>query len=175
MIEDLRYPIGKFVPQPFSKEQKEAWLLDIKFFPGELERAVQNLDAYQLETPYRDGGWSVQQLVHHIADSHMNAFIRFRLGLTEENPPIKPYEEAEWAKLNDVNTVPINVSVTLLHALHQRWYATLKDLDDKQWERTVFHPEHKKEMSLWFLLGMYAWHGKHHVKHITSLKERNNW
>jgi len=175
MTEDLRYPIGSYAAQPFSHKQKEEWLLDIKFLPEELEIAVQNLDEHQLQTPYREGGWTVHQLVHHVADSHMNAYIRFRLGLTEENPSIKPYEEKEWAKLNDVKTLPINVSLTLLHALHQRWYATLKDLTEEQWERTVFHPEHKKEMSLWFLLGMYAWHGKHHVKHITGLRERKGW
>ncbi|QEC69917.1 putative metal-dependent hydrolase [Panacibacter ginsenosidivorans] len=175
MTEDIRYPIGSYVPQSFSHKQKEAWLLDIKFLPEELEVAVQNLDAHQLETPYREGGWTVHQLVHHVADSHMNAYIRFRLGLTEENPTIRPYEEKEWAKLNDVKTLPINVSLTLLHALHQRWYATIKDLSEDQWERTVVHPEHKKQMSLWHLLGMYAWHGKHHVKHIIGLRERKGW
>lgn len=175
MTEDLRYPIGSYAPQPFSHKQKEAWLFDIKFLPGELEVAVQNLDEHQLQTPYREGGWTVHELVHHVADSHMNAYIRFRLGLTEDNPTIKPYEEKEWVKLNDVQTLPINVSLTLLHALHQRWYATIKDLSEDQWERTVVHPEHKKQMSLWFLLGMYAWHGKHHVKHITALRERKGW
>lgn len=175
MTEELKYPIGSYKPQSFSHKQKEEWLLDIKFLPEELEMAVQNLDAHQLHTPYREGGWTVHELVHHVADSHINAYIRFRLGLTEDNPTIKPYEEKEWAKLNDVQTLPINVSLTLLHALHQRWYATIKDLSEDQWERTVVHPEHKKQMSLWFLLGMYAWHGKHHVKHITALRERKGW
>jgi len=173
--EDLRYPAGKYQPQPFSEKQKENWLNDLKFLPQELELAIQNLDEAQLQTPYREGGWTVQQLVHHIADSHINAYVRFKLGLTENNPSIKPYEEKEWANLNDVNTVPINVSITMLHALHRRWVATLKALSDEQWQRTVFHPEQKKEMTLWFLLGMYAWHGKHHVKHITALRERNSW
>lgn len=175
MTEDFRYPIGSYVPQPFSHKQKETWLLDIKFLPEEMEIAVQNLDEHQLQTPYREGGWTVHQLVHHVADSHMNAYVRFRLGLTEENPTIKPYEEKEWAKLNDVKTLPINVSLTLLHALHQRWYATIKDLSEDEWERTIVHPEHKKQMSLWHLLGMYAWHGKHHLRHITALRERNGW
>ena len=174
-IEELRYPTGKYQPQPFSEKQKEKWLNDLKFLPQELELAIQNLDEAQLQTPYREDGWTVQQLVHHIADSHINAYVRFKLGLTENNPPIKPYEEKEWAKLDDVNTVPINVSITLLHALHRRWVATIKNLSDEQWERTVFHPEQKKEMTLWYLLGMYAWHGKHHVKHITALRERNGW
>lgn len=174
MTVDPRYPIGKYETKPFSKEQKEKWLLDIKFLPEELERSVLNLDGPQLHTPYRDGGWTVQQLVHHVADSHMNAYTRFKLGLTEENPTIKPYEEQEWAKLPD-NDLPINLSFTLLHALHQRWYAAIKDLDDAQWERTVVHPEHGRQMSLWFLLGMYAWHGKHHTAHITSLRENKGW
>jgi hypothetical protein len=174
-IEDLRYPTGKYQPQPFSEKQKEKWLNDLKFLPQELELAIQNLDEAQLQTPYREDGWTVQQLVHHVADSHINAYVRFKLGLTENNPPIKPYEEKEWAKLDDVNVLPINVSITLLHALHRRWVATMKNLSDEQWERTVFHPEHKKEMTLWYLLGMYAWHGKHHVKHITALRERNGW
>ena len=175
MSDDLRYPIGKFIPQPFSNTQKEKWLLDIKFLPDDIEHAVLNLDEAQLDTPYREGGWKVKQLVHHVADSHMNAYIRFRLCLTEKNPTIKPYEEAEWAKLKDSEIIPINVSLTLLHCLHQRWYAFIKDLSESDWERTVFHPEHKKEISLWELLGMYSWHGKHHVKHITALRERKGW
>lgn len=174
-VEDLRYPTGRYQPQPFSEKQKENWLNDLKFLPQELELAIQDLDEAQLQTPYREGGWTVQQLVHHVADSHINAYTRFKLGLTEDNPTIKPYEEKEWAMLNDVNAVPINVSITLLHALHRRWAATLINLSDEQWQRTVFHPEQKKEITLWFLLGMYAWHGKHHVKHITALRERNGW
>ncbi len=175
MSDELKYPMGKYLPQPFSHEQKEKWLLDLKFLPEELELSIQNMDAYQLNTPYREGGWTVRQLIHHVADSHMNAYIRFKLGLTEHNPPIKPYEEKEWAKLADVEAVPINVSLTLLHALHQRWVSAIKDISEEKWERTVFHPEHKINMSLWYLLGMYAWHGKHHVKHITALRDRNGW
>lgn len=172
---DLRYPIGKYEPQPFSANQKRLWLQDIQFLPGLLENAIENLDEAQLNTPYRDGGWSVKQVVHHVADSHMNAYIRFKLGLTEDNPTIKPYEEARWAELKDVQTVPINMSITLLYTLHTRWHAAILHLTDQEWQRTVFHPEHKKEMSLWLLLGMYAWHGKHHVAHITSLRERKRW
>lgn len=170
-----QYPIGKYEPKPFSEKQKEEWLLDIKFLPEELERAILNLDKAQLDTPYREGGWTVQEVVHHVADSHMNAYCRFKLGLTEDNPSIKPYVESEWAKLSDVAAIPVNVSVTLLHALHQRFYAAIKDLRDDQWQRKVFHPESKREMSLWFLLGLYAWHGKHHSAHITTLREIKNW
>jgi len=116
-----------------------------------------------------------RQVVHHIADSHMNAYIRFKLGLTEDNPTIKPYDENAWSKLDDIDTVPVEVSVNLVRALHQRWYATMKNLTEEQFERTVLHPDHGKKLSLWYLLGLYAWHGKHHVAHITSLRERNNW
>lgn len=174
MSTDARYPIGKYEPQPFSEKQKEAWLQDIHFLPEELERSVLNLDAAQLQTPYREGGWTVQQLVHHVADSHMNAYIRFKLGLTEDNPTIKPYNEKEWALLAD-NSLPINLSLTILHALHRRWYETIRQLTDEQWQRTVIHPDHGRQMSLWLLLGLYAWHGKHHVAHITTLREANNW
>ena len=175
MTDDLRYPIGKYSPQPFSIMQKEKWLLDIKFLPTELEMSIQNLDAAQLLTPYRPGGWTVQQLVHHVADSHINAYTRFKLGLTEDNPTIKTYDENEWTSLADVEKIPINISFTLLHALHIRWHAAIENLSDADWQRTVFHPEQKKEISLWFLLGMYAWHGKHHTAHINKLRERMEW
>ena len=175
MSDDLKYPIGTYQAQPFSQKQKEDWLLDIKFLPAELELSIQNLDEAQLQTPYRDGGWTVHQLVHHVADSHINAYTRFKLGLTEENPTIKPYDQAAWAELNDTKTLPINISLTLLHALHQRWYVAIKDINDEAWKRTVYHPEQQKEITLWHLLGMYSWHGKHHLAHIKNLRERNNW
>ncbi len=172
---DARYPIGKYEPQPFSEIQKKRWLQEIQFLPGMLEQAIENLDEHQLKTPYRDGGWTVKQLVHHIADSHMNAYIRFKLGLTEENPTIRPYEEQEWAKLADVEKVPINISVTLLYTLHTRWHAALMELTAEQWNRTVVHPAAGKQMTLWYLLGMYVWHGLHHVAHITTLREKKGW
>ena len=173
---DPRYPIGKYQPQPFSEKLLKDWRNDIKFLPQSMENAILNLDADQLATPYREGGWTVTQVVHHVADSHMNAYIRFKVGLTEDNPTIKPYNEKLWAEFSDVQKLPINISLTLLHALHLRWYETLKYVTDEQWNnRTVFHPEHKKTMRLWFLLGLYAWHGKHHVAHITSLREKMGW
>lgn len=172
---DPRYPIGKYQPQPFSTEQKEKWLLDIHFLPQEVERAVINLDEAQLHTPYREGGWTLHEVVHHLADSHMNAYCRFKLGLTEDKPTIKPYLENEWTLLDDVKKLPINISTTLLHALHQRMYVALENISDEEWLREVHHPESNKDMSLWFLLGMYAWHGKHHTAHITSLREQKNW
>ena len=174
-MEDLRYPIGKYVPQPFSAEQLSKWIIDIKYLPNHLENAVLNLDEHQLQTPYRPEGWTVHQLVHHVADSHMNAYIRFKLGLTEMNPVIKPYDEAKWAKLNDTKNLPINISLTLLFALHTRWVTVLESIKEEEWNRTVFHPEQNKEITLWHLLGMYAWHSLHHTAHVTALRQRMNW
>ena len=175
MNEDLRYPIGKYIAQPFSEKLSGEWLIDIKNLPQHLENAILNLDEAQLNTVYRDGGWTVKQVVHHVADSHMNAYIRFKLALTEENPTIKPYDEAAWAEMVDTQNLPVNISLTLLHALHARWYEVLKNMSNTDLEKTVFHPEHKKQMTLWYLLGMYAWHSRHHVAHITSLRERRGW
>jgi len=176
MEQDLRYPIGKYVAQPFSEKQLQEWLIDIKNLPQHLENAVLNLDEAQLNIPYREGGWMVKQVVHHVADSHMNAYTRFKLGMTEDNPAIKPYDEVQWAEMNDSLELPINISLTLLHALHKRWHYYLTSISARDLQqRTVFHPEHKKEMTLWFLLGMYAWHSRHHVAHITSLRDRMKW
>ena len=178
---DLRYPIGKVEDQPFagkdaySEKIKEAYLLDIQNCPGFLENALVNLDEHQLNTPYRDGGWTLKQVVHHVADSHMNAYVRFKLGLTENNPVIKPYDEAAWANLSDTESLPVNVSLTLLHALHLRWVTLMKNMTEADWQRTIFHPEHKYSITLWNLLGSYAWHGKHHTAHVTSLRKRMNW
>lgn len=177
---DLRYPIGKadkqpYAGKPFAEEIKNFFLAEIKDCPGALEYAVLNLDEHQLNTPYRQGGWTVKQVVHHVADSHMNAYIRFKLGLTEDNPVIKPYDEAAWANLSDTQHLPINISLTLLHALHLRWVEFLKDIDDQDWQKTVFHPEHKRMITLWSLLGSYAWHGKHHIAHVTNLRDRMRW
>lgn len=177
----LRYPIGKIEHQRFSDKEaysemvKEARLLDIQSTPSLLENAVQNLDTKQLRTPYRPGGWTVQQVVHHVADSHMNAYIRFKLGLTEDNPTIKPYDQAAWAELSDTQHVPINMSLTLLHALHARLHELMKNMNETDWNKTIFHPEQKRIISLWNLLGIYAWHGKHHTAHIISLRERMGW
>ena len=173
---DPRYPVGEYAPRPFSIAQKIEWMAAIKFLPLELENAILNLDEAQLQTPYREGGWTVHQLVHHVADSHMNAYIRFKVGLTEDNPTIKAYDEKLWSEMHDVQKLPVNISITLLHALHARWHEALKYVKDDEWNnRTVFHPEHKKTMRLWYLLGLYAWHGKHHVAHITSLRESKGW
>lgn len=172
---DPRYPIGEYEPRPFSIEQKIEWLADIKFLPLQLENAILNLDEAQLQTPYRADGWTVHQLVHHVADSHMNAYIRFKLGLTEDNPVIKPYDEAAWAEMNDTKNLPINISLTILHAVHSRWNEVLKNMSREELDRTVVHPQYNKVMTLWYLLGMYAWHSKHHVAHVTALRERRGW
>jgi uncharacterized damage-inducible protein DinB len=182
MVEDfdLRYPIGKDSEQKefetsFNEPLKSALVSDIKNLPSFLEFAIQDLDAAQLQTPYRPGGWTVHQLVHHIADSHLNAYTRFKLGLTEENPVIKPYDEKAWADLSDTKKLPVNISVTLLHALHARWAQLLEDITENQWQRTVYHPERKIKMTLWELLKSYSWHSRHHVAHINNLRKRMGW
>lgn len=175
MSEDLKYPIGKYIVQPFSEKLLGEWLLDIKNLPQHLENAILNLDEAQLNEPYREGGWTVKQVVHHVADSHMNAYIRFKLGITEDNPTIKPYDEGAWAEMDDTRNLPVNISITLLHALHIRWYEVLQHINKAELDKTVFHPEHKKQFTLWELLGMYAWHSRHHVAHIKSLRERMKW
>jgi uncharacterized damage-inducible protein DinB len=175
MSVDVRYPIGKHQMVPFSQEEKEARLADILFLPRMLEYAVLNLNDDQIQTPYRDGGWTVNQVIHHVADSHMNAFIRFKLGLTEDNPTIKPYIQSAWGDTADVTAVPVNLSITLLHSLHHRWYELLKTISDEQWERTIYHPEQERKITLWELLLIYAWHGKHHAAHVTNLREQMGW
>jgi uncharacterized damage-inducible protein DinB len=178
--ESLRYQIGKeeqqeYFAADFNEPLKLLLLTDIKNLPSLLENTIQDLEAHQLDTPFRPGGWTVRQLIHHVADSHINAYTRFKLGLTENNPIIKPYDQDAWVLLSDTQTVPINISLTLLHALHARWYALLKDMSEEQWQRTIYHSERKVEITLWELLKSYAWHGKHHTAHITSLRERMNW
>ncbi len=182
MAEDkeLCYPIGKEEEQEeyeseYREQLKTKLLNDIKMLPANMEYVIQNLDAAQLETPYRPGGWTVKQLIHHVADSHINAYTRFKLGLTEDNPTIKPYDQDAWATLSDTEKLPVNISLTLLQALHTRWYQLLYDLTESQWQRTIYHPERKVEITLWELLKSYAWHSRHHTAHITVLRERMKW
>lgn len=172
---DPKYPIGKSVAMPFSTQTKNEWIEAIQLLPGDLEFVCQGLDKSQLDTPYREGGWTVHQLVHHVADSHMNAFARFKLALTEEVPKIKTYEEKEWVLTADVMEMPINYSITLLFSLHARWAKLLESITDEQWQRKLFHPAKNAEVTLWDLLTIYAWHGKHHVAHIKMLKEQKGW
>jgi uncharacterized damage-inducible protein DinB len=172
---DPRYPIGKFhYDGALSAEQKQAYLDDIAETPAKLRTAVKDLSEKQLDTPYREGGWTVRQVVHHVPDSHLNSYVRFKLALTEDEPTIKPYAEDRWAKLADTKATPIVVSLTMLDALHDRWIRLLRSLSAEDWKRTYRHPE-LGPMTLEKTLALYAWHGKHHVAHITSLRERNGW
>ena len=174
-MENLKYPIGKFETEPFSEKKLAEYLMDIKFLPLQMESSVLNLDEAQLHTPYRPEGWTIHELVHHVADSHMQAYGRFKLGLTEDNPTIKPYNEAAWVKLADTKNLPINISFTLLHAVHLRWLEILKNIKGEEWERTIYHPEYKTTQTLWDLLSYYSWHGRHHTAHILNLRKRMNW
>ncbi len=172
---DARFPIGKFHYEgPPSEEQKQAFLDAIAETPGNLRSAVSGLSNTQLDTPYREGGWTVRQVVHHVPDSHLNSYLRFKLALTEAEPTIKTYEESLWAELPDTMLTPIEVSLTLLDSLHDRWMRLLRALTPEQWKRTFRHPE-LGPMTLEKALALYAWHGRHHVAHITSLRERAGW
>jgi len=172
---DIRYPIGTYVEQPFSEPLLQERLLDIRFLPNLLEHTLLNLDEAQYKEPLREGAWTIQQVVHHLADSHMNAYIRFKLALTEDNPVIKPYDQDSWAALPDSLQLPANYSATLLHALHNRWYHLMTSIQTEDWNRTYYHPEYKKTTSLWYLLGLYAWHGKHHVAQIDACRQSKGW
>jgi uncharacterized damage-inducible protein DinB len=172
---DPRYPIGKFSFEgPLTADQKKQYLNDIEQTPGRLRTAVRGLSEQQLNTPYRDGGWTVRQLTHHVPDSHMNAYIRFKLALTEDEPTIRPYMEDRWAELPESKEAPIEVSLALLDSLHQRWTLVLRNISNADWKRTFRHPE-MGLLSLEKTLALYAWHGKHHVAHVTSLREKTGW
>lgn len=172
---DLRYPVGKFQPEPeLTDISRQNLIRQIAEAPAKLREAIKGLTEEQLDTPYRPGGWTVRQVVHHIPDSHMNAYIRFKLGMTEEEPPVKPYKENLWAELVDAKSSPIEPSLTLLESLHQRWTVFLRSMATADFSRTVMHPEMGK-IALDRILQLYAWHGRHHVAHITSLRERMNW
>ncbi len=172
---DPRYPIGKFHYEgPPSEQQKQRFLDDIASAPANLRAAVKSLSDAQLDTPYRDGGWTVRQVVHHVPDSHMNSYVRFKLALTEDDPTIKPYFEDRWAQLADTKATPIEVSLAMLDLLHDRWLRLLRSLGPEDWKRTFRHPE-MGPMTLEKNLALYAWHGKHHVTHVTELRRRNGW
>ena len=176
MTTDLRFPIGKFVRlDSFTPEQRKAAIRTIAEAPAKVRAAISGLTDKQLDTPYRPGGWSVRQVVHHMADSHMNALIRLKLGLTEEMPTIKPYDEARWAELEDGRSKLVEDSVQLLTALHARWAYLLERMKPEQFSRKINHPEWKEPMSLDTLLGLYEWHSRHHVAHITELRKREGW
>lgn len=172
---DLRYPIGRFEPPVhITAGNRAAWLQEIEQLPKLLRDAVSGLSGAQLDTSYRPGGWTVRQVVHHLADSHLNSYQRFRLALTEDAPLIKPYDEAAWAELLDAKSAPVDFSLALLESLHARWVLLLRSLSDEQLTRTFKHPE-RGEVRLDTTLGLYAWHGRHHVAHIRNLRDREGW
>ena len=173
---DLRYPVGKFdFNAPISPADYPRLIAEIAAAPGALRSAVAGLSRDQLETHYRPGGWTVKQVVHHLPDSHLNAYTRFKLALTEDEPTIKTYNEAKWAELPDSQRVPVDVSLDLLDSLHQRWVPLLRAMEATDFQRGLRHPEHGRVLTLEQMLGLYAWHSRHHVAHITSLREREGW
>lgn len=174
-IDHLRYPIGKFKsPKEYNEELREGFISEIEETPFLMRRAVENLDEEQMSTPYRVGGWTVEQVVHHVPDSHMNAYIRTKLALTETMPLIKTYEEDAWAKLEDYSTTPVETSLLLLETLHLRWVILLKSLSEDQFNLKLNHPE-VGVVDINWITAQYAWHGKHHIAHINSLKQRMGW
>lgn len=173
---DLRYPIGKFdAAAPVTPLSRDAAITAISQVPASLRAAVRGLTDGQLDSPYRPEGWTVRQLVHHMADSHMNAFMRLRLALTEDNPTIKPYKEGLWAQLSDSTTSAIEPSLHIIDGVHARWVAVLRALRPDDFTRTIVHPERAQPLSIDFQTALYAWHGQHHVRHITALRERERW
>ena len=174
-LETLAYPVGKFkAPTGIDPEARPGWIAELAAAPDLLRRTVSGLNERQLDTRYRPGGWTVRQVVHHLPDSHMNAYIRYKLALTEREPTIVPYDEAQWGELPDAKSGPVALSLDLLAAVHERWLASLRGLAPEQFERKFNHPE-AGLMSLHYQLALYAWHGRHHVAQITSLAAREGW
>jgi hypothetical protein len=173
--DDLRYPIGRFQrPASLSPGERAAAVAALAEAPASLREGVAGLDAGQLDTPYRPGGWTVRQLVHHIPDSHLNAYVRCKLALTEDAPTIRPYDEAAWAELTEAKSAPVEPSLALLAALHERWVLALHGIDAAGWERPLIHPELGRQ-TLQQLVALYVWHGRHHIAHITALRHRQGW
>jgi uncharacterized damage-inducible protein DinB len=176
MSNDPRYPIGPFQRRDELSEDERRELLDqIEQTPARMREAVAGLTDAQLDTPYREGGWTLRQVVHHVPDSHLNAYCRLKLALTEEQPVIRPYDEALWAGLEDARATPVEVSLTLLESLHARWMVLLRSMKPEDFRRTFRHPEHQGTPTLDWLVAMYAWHGRHHTGHITATRERMGW
>ena len=170
---DLQYPVGKFQrPAEFNAARMPAFIDTIASFPEKLKATVLVMSEAQLNAPYRPGGWSVRQVVHHCADSHMNSFIRFKLGLTEDNPTIKPYEEAAWAEMSDYLKTDIAYSLMIIEGLHERLTSLLRNMSEADFQRTVFHPQQNREMSLFTLLALYAWHCDHHLAHVQIVSRQ---
>jgi uncharacterized damage-inducible protein DinB len=174
-MSDERYPVGKFQRQEkLTSAERRALIDQIVAAPARMREAVAGLDERQLATPYREGGWTVRQVVHHVPDSHLNAYIRFKLALTEEMPTIKPYDQAQWAELADARESPVETSLKLLESLHDRWVRLLRSMSDADFSRRLMHPENGP-MTLDNVLALYGWHGQHHTAHITSLRQRKGW
>lgn len=174
MSEDLRFPIGKFdASGEVTPETRRKFIRTISELPEKIAEAVKDLDDERLDTEYRPEGWTVRQTIHHVADSHLNAFCRFKLALTEEKPTIRPYYEDRWAKLKD-SEMPIDASLNIIEGVHKRWAALLEAMSDADFKKELIHPD-SGELTLEKMLGLYDWHSKHHTAHITKLRERNNW
>ena len=175
-LELLKYPIGKFeLPETISKDILAKWITTISTFPTLLENEVIHLNDEQLDSPYRSDGWTIRQVIHHCADSHMNSLIRLKLALTEVQPTVKPYFEDRWSELADSKNMPIQPSIKMIAGIHERWSFLLNNLREEQFARTFIHPEHGKEFRVDENIGLYAWHCNHHLAHITETKKRNNW
>jgi hypothetical protein len=175
MTDDQKYPIGRFQRvETLAPAEREALIARIAAVPAALRHAVHGFTEAQFDTPYRDGGWTVRQVVHHVPDSHLNAYVRLKLALTEETPMIKPYAEDQWALLADTARTPVTTTLTLLEALHERWVVLWRALEPSAFARTLRHPENGL-MTIDTLLALYAWHGDHHAAHVTKLRERSGW
>lgn len=175
-VADPRYPVGKFeFPQQVTAADRARWLDELAALPAKFRAALAGLSEQQLDTPYREGGWTVRQVAHHLADSHLNAYTRVKLALTEDTPTIKPYDQEAWAKLPDTQRTPLAVSLTLLEALHARLVTLLRALTPEEMQRRFRHPELGTTISIEQLLAMYAWHGRHHSGHVTELRKRMGW
>ena len=175
MPDHLQFPIGTFAEdRAVTPDKRRTWIAQIADAPAALRAAISGLTDRQLDTPYRPGGWTVRQVVHHVPDSHMNAYCRYKFALTEDNPTIKPYDEAAWATVADTARTPPEVSLAILDALHQRWVILLESLGDRDFGRPLQHPDHGR-ITLDWMLQLYAWHGRHHAAHVTELRKREDW
>ena len=174
-LDRLRFPVGRFAPpSDVTPADRERWIADLEALPAQLRAIVERMGNAQLDTPYRPGGWTVRQVVHHVPDSHMNAYVRVKLALTEDAPTIKPYDEARWAELPDTRDTPVAVSLALLDALHVRWVTLLRALEPADWSRTFVHPEHGRAMSIDAATALYSWHSRHHLGHVQAVRDRDS-
>ena len=175
-LQTLKYPIGEFSPKVLYIPDDIKWYINtIELFPAKIKQAVAGLSDEQLDTDYRKGGWTLRQVVHHVTDSHINSYTRFKLALTEDNPTIRPYEEADWAELPEAKSGAIELSIPLLEALHKRWVVMLKGMKPGDTDRRLYHPGSKQQMTIASLMHLYAWHSDHHLAHITNLKKSKSW